>query len=118
MNEYVRRQYLKEEDFLEEYLGTVDAVLPQLPHAWQPNFQCDDRARFQRGRLRGTGQLASLPFDSAVLFYGRDGLSSIGLYLRSSERFVVARIHFGGGRTAVDVLADVPARPFKREPRR
>jgi len=60
MDEYVRRQYLREEGFLEEYLGTVDAVLPQLPCPWQPNFQCNDQARWQRDRLLATGQLESL----------------------------------------------------------
>jgi hypothetical protein len=46
-------------------------------------------------------------FDSAVLFHGREGLSSIRLYMRSSARFVVARIHWVDGKTRVEILADI-----------
>jgi len=53
-----------------------------------------------------TGQLAELTFDSAVLFHGREGLTSIRLYLRSSTRFLVARIHWVGAEARVEMLAD------------
>jgi hypothetical protein len=107
MDEHVHRQYLKEEEFLEAYYGTVDAVLPQLPHHWQPNYQCNDAVRDRRARPLAAGQLAELTFDSGVLFHNREGLSSIRLYLRSSARFLVARIHWVGAETRVEILADL-----------
>ena len=106
MDEHVHRMYLKEEEFLEVYYETVDAVLPRLGHDWRPNFQCNDHVRDRRARLLATGQLAELTFDSAVLFHGREGLTSIRLYLRSSARFLVARIHWVEGATRVEMLAD------------
>ena len=106
MDEHVHRMFLKEEDFLVEYYGTVDVMLPLIGHDWRPHFQCNDGVRNRRARLLATAQLAELTFDSAVLFHGRDGLSSIRLYLRSSTRFLVARIHWVGAETQVEVLAD------------
>ena len=106
MDEHVNRMCLKEEEFLEVYYETVDAVLPSLGHAWRPCFLCNDHVRDRRARLLAMGQLAELTFDSAVMFHGRDGLSSIRLYLRSSARFVVTRIHWAAGETRVEMLAD------------
>jgi hypothetical protein len=112
MDEHVHRQYLKEEEFLEVYYETVDVVRPLLGHEWRPNFQCDDQVRERRVRLLAAGQLAELTFDSAVLFHNRDGLSSIRLYLRSSARFLVARIHWVEGETRVEMLADPENAPW------
>src|SRR5687768_10995422 len=96
MDGWVKRMYLHEEDFLEEWYATVEAVLQHLPHAWQPNFQCDDRARAERDQLLARGQLATLTFDSAVIFYDKDVFSSIQLYLRSSARLVIVRVRWAG----------------------
>jgi hypothetical protein len=106
MEEYVHRQYLNEEDFLVEYFGTVDVVLPLIGHAWRPNYQCNDQVRDRRARLLATGQLAELTFDSAVIFHNGGSLTSIRLYLHSSTRFLVARIHWVAGETRVEILAD------------
>src|SRR5262245_53805314 len=65
MDEYVARMYLREEDFLEAFYGTVEALLPQLG-GWRPNYQCDDAARWCRDQLRREGKLDALTFDSAV----------------------------------------------------
>lgn len=119
MDEHVYRQYLKEEEFLETYYETVDAVLPLLGHEWRPNFQCNDQVRVRRARLLATGRLADLTFDSGVLFHGREGLSSIRLYLRSSARFLVARIHWVEAETRVEMLADIERGVrLARQPRR
>jgi hypothetical protein len=107
MDEHVHRQFLKEEEFLEVHYETVDAVLPWLGHDWRPNFQCNDQVRLPRARLLVAGQLAELTFDSAVLFHGREGLSSIRLYLRSSARFAVARIDWAGTETRVEIMVDL-----------
>jgi hypothetical protein len=114
MDEYVHRQFLKEEAFLEVHYETVDPVLPLLGHAWRPNFRCNDAVRDRRARLLAAGRLSELTFDSAVLFHGRNGLSSIRLYLRSSERFLVARITWVGAKTRVEILADCECRVAER----
>jgi hypothetical protein len=107
MDEHVHRQYLKEEEFLEMYYGLVDAVLPQIDEVWQPNYGCNDQARQHRDLLLATDRLAQLTFDSAVIFHGRQGLSSIRLYLRSSARLLIVRIKWVEGETRVEVLANL-----------
>src|SRR5262245_43586064 len=95
MDEYVAGMYLREEEFLEAFYGTVEALLPQFG-GWRPNFQCDDAARRRRDQLRREGKLDALTFDSAVIFHGRGEFSSIGLYLRSSAGLRVFRIRWEG----------------------
>ena len=104
-DEYVRRQYLREEDFLETHFGLADLVAPRL--GWQPKYQCNDISRRRRDFHLAKNRLTELTFDAAVLFHGREGLSSIRLYLRSSARFLVARISWVVAETVVEVLADV-----------
>src|SRR5476651_2513054 len=106
MDEYVHRQYLKEEDFLETHYETVDGLLPAIGHACKPNYQCNEQVRQRRSRLFATGQATDLMFDSAVLFHNRDGLSSIRIYLHSSETLLVVRIHWEEGETLVEIVAD------------
>ncbi len=84
MDEYVRRMYLKEEEFLEEYLGTVEAAVDLLHLDWQPNYSCNDYVRNDTARRLRAGTLDALTFEDAVIFYGRSGFSSIHVYLRSS----------------------------------
>jgi hypothetical protein len=79
-------------------------------HAWRPDFRCNDAVRDRRARLLAAGQLAELTFASAVLFHNGDGFSSIRLYLRSSARFLVARITWVGAETRVALPADCECR--------
>jgi hypothetical protein len=81
MDAHVPRQFLKEEELLETYYETIDEVLPWLGHDWRPNFKCSDQVRRHRARLLAAGRLAELTFERAVLFHGREGLSSIRLRL-------------------------------------
>jgi hypothetical protein len=75
-DEYVRLLYRKEEDFLEHFLGTVEALLPVLAaeHSadWRPSYACDDAERWARDCRLPAGQLDTLTFDKAVIFHGRD----------------------------------------------
>src|SRR5262249_33101908 len=102
------RMYLKEEEFLEEFLGTVEAALPFFPIEWRPNYSCNDDVRDDAARRRRAGTLHTLTFEDAVLFNDQNGLSSAGIYLRSSERYVVLKIRFGGGKVTVEKRGDTP----------
>src|SRR5262245_38613849 len=106
MDEHVHCQYLREEEFLEVHYETVDALLERLGPDWKPNYQCDDQVRAWRAQLLARSRLQNLAFDAGVVFHGRDGLSSIRVYLRSSSRFLVARIHWVGAEAQVEILAD------------
>jgi hypothetical protein len=83
MDEYVRRMYLKEEEFLEEYLGTVEAAVDLCV---------------------STGNRTT----PATSWH------EIRVYLRSSTRFTVIRIHFLGGRLAAEIDCDGPSPSLKR----
>jgi len=109
MDEYVRRMYLKEGEFLVEYLGTVEAAVDLLRLDWQPNYSCNDYTRNDVARRIRNGMVNKLTFQDAVIFHGRAGFSSIRVYLRSSTRFTVIRIHFVGGRLAAEFDCDGPS---------
>jgi hypothetical protein len=117
MDEYVNVQFLREEEFLEVHYETVDALLGVLGQDWKPNYQCNDEVRERRGVLRATGQLEELVFEAGVISHHKGMMSSIGIYLHSSTRFLVARVHWvertqrsrfcatTGGRRSDDGLA-------------
>ena len=108
MDEYVRRHYLKEEEFLEEHYETVDAILPALGGRWQPNYRCNDLARQRQDMLFASGKLTQLTFIDAAVFYNAAGMSSIRVNLCSSDGLIVARIHWANGEAIVELLADSP----------
>ena len=58
--------------------------------------------------------MEKLTFQDAVIFHGRAGFSSIRVYLRSSKRFTVIRIHFVGGRLAAEFDCDGPSPSLRR----
>src|SRR5262249_2880757 len=106
MDEYVRLQWNNEERFLEEHFETVDVLLAKIGDRWRPCYGCNDQVRLWREMMRARGRLNGLAFDSAGRCFAREGLSSIRIYLRSSERFFVARIHWPGAEAAVEILHD------------
>ena len=106
MDEYVRCQWNNEERFLEEHYETVDVLLAQIGDRWRPCYGCNDQVRLWREIMRARGRLNELVFDSGVMFFGLEGLSSIRIYLRSSARFFVARIHWPGAEAVVEILTD------------
>jgi hypothetical protein len=109
MDAYVTRLYRKEEQFLEDFYETVDALLPLLPGRRQPNFRCNDLERWRRQLQLRTGHLDALTFDEAVIFNDRrDQFSSLHLHLRSSSRLLVVRVQWVR-EMVVDVLLDQPS---------
>src|ERR1700736_2871733 len=95
---YVRLIWDKEEEVLDMYRGTVEAILPRLGVPWKPNYQCRDAIRQFHARMIARGRQAQLVFQDAVIFHDREcRFSSIWVYLRSSSRFVIVRIHLLNG---------------------
>src|SRR5262245_18683972 len=86
----VRQIYLREEDFLCDYLGTVEAVLPHLG-GWQPNYGCNDREREARRLALARGTQAELVLEEE----------------RSEQRELASPIHWNSVRAALR------ARPFR-----
>jgi hypothetical protein len=94
MDAYVTRLYRKEEEFLEDFYETVDALLPLLPGRWQPNFRCNDLECWKRQLQLRAGQLDALTFDEAVIFHDKGQFASLQLRLRSSARLLVVRVRW------------------------
>ena len=114
-SEWTRRIYRKEEEFLEDWYETVDAVLPLLRGDWRPNFQCDDRERERRRHALATGELKHLMFDGAAVFHAQSQLSSIQIELRSSTQLVFVRVWWANGEALADiVLGTAPGRCTRR----
>jgi hypothetical protein len=105
-DEHVHRQYLKEEEFLEDYWQAAETVIERLGLDWQPDFRCNDEVRQRQDMLLAKGKLVQLTFDSGVVFHGRHGFSSVRLYLRSSTRFLVVRIRWVTEGFEIEVLRD------------
>jgi hypothetical protein len=106
-SEWTQRIYRKEEEFLEEWYETVDAVLPLLGGEWRPNYVCNERERQRRQYALAAGQLEQLTFDGAAIFYAHGQLSSLQIELRSSRRVVFVRIWWEGGQVTVEKILDM-----------
>jgi hypothetical protein len=90
MDEYTRRVYSTEEDFLGHWFALADAIGEQV--GWRPNYHANDAARLERDRLLRVGQLGELTFDSAWISHGRGGFSSLQIRLQSSAVSVTVRV--------------------------
>jgi hypothetical protein len=105
-NEFVRCQYLQEEDFLADYLGLAEAVAQHLGGDWRPDFRCNGWTRESRARALAGGRLSELTFHFATIFHNAAGLSSYQVHLRSSSRTVVVRVAWWDGETRLEVILD------------
>src|SRR5262245_43958531 len=104
---WVQCMYLREEDFLCDYLGTVEAVLPQLG-GWQPNYSCNDRERERRRLAFAHGTQAELVFEEAVIVHDRNGFAALEIHLRSSDRLLIVQLRWDEGKTIVTTRLDCP----------
>jgi hypothetical protein len=103
--EYTAGIYLREEDFVEEWAGTVEAVLPHLG-GWRPNYNCNDQIREARRLALVKGEQTELVFDEAAISNGRQGLAAIDIHLRSSTRLLIVRLRWEEGLMIVETRLD------------
>lgn len=104
MDAYVRLMYLREEEFLETYWATAEAVIATTGIDWRPNYRCPQLDRWRRQRFGLTEQLT---FREAVIFHDRGGaFSSILLKLESSRRLLVLRVTWERGTMEVQTKID------------
>lgn len=108
--EYMWRNYLKEEEFLDEY-GDVAAVASELlGDDWVPNYDCTDRDRHNRDYFLSTGELIALDFESAAVFRDGEFFSSVQIVLRSSTRIANVRVSKKeNGELVAEKIIDRPA---------
>src|SRR5262245_7635457 len=88
--------YSRAEDFLCDYMGTVEAALPHLG-GWQPNYSCNDRVREARRFAIARGTQPELAFEHAVIGYAR-GESAMESWRTSPLNFGRQPGYCGWGR--------------------
>ena len=109
MDEYLARNYLKEEEFLDEYGEVASVAARTLNGEWQPDYQCDDAARKNRDYFKSTGELVQLAFRSAAVFHSANQFSSVQIVLESSSRVVNVRVKLTGDDLMAEKILDRPA---------
>jgi hypothetical protein len=91
--EYLHRNYLREEEFLDEFYESASAARSLLQGEWTPDPGCNDAVRKNRDYFFSSGELTQLVFDAAAVFHTANGrFSSVQISLRSAKRQVTVRV--------------------------
>lgn len=106
VTEHLRRHYLKEEEFLDEFGGVGAVAAKHLQGAWIPDDDCDDAVRKSRRYFLATGELAQLVFDSAAVYHNGGAFSSVQVALRSATRTVTVRVRRVGENLIAETIVD------------
>ena len=97
MNEFMKKYYLKEEEFLDEFSDVAIEAAKFLNNEWQPNYDCDDATRKSMEYIFSTDQLYSLTYDGAAVYHDQGRFSSVQIVLKSSTRLVTVRVKMQNG---------------------
>jgi hypothetical protein len=106
MAESVKRTYLEEKEFLEEFSDLAMVAAGAVDGEWQPNGQCNDATRKYLDHLRSTSELNRLVFNSAAVYGNPNGFSSLQVLLDSSKRVVSAHVKTVAGRLVAEKVLD------------
>jgi hypothetical protein len=86
MAEYMKRHYLKEEEFLDEFFNVASVASKLLNGAWEPNTHSNDSIRHSHKYFLSNGILHTLIFNSASVYHDENRFfSSVQLLLESSQ---------------------------------
>ena len=100
------RNYLREEEFLDEYGNWALAVASLVDGEWSPNYSCDDNTRQQRDYFVKTAQLASLQFNSAAVLRDLEGKTFAQVVLESSFRVLTVKVGGVGVAVHAEIILD------------
>src|SRR3569623_737746 len=100
------RNYLKEEEFLDEFYIWAAVALQVLDGRWRPNYSCDDNARKQRDYFLKSGELLALAFMSAAVIGDAKSGVHAQILLESSERVVNVKVEERDGKPFAQILID------------
>ena len=106
MREFLKRQYTKDEEFLDEFQMVAYEAAQLMGDDWHPAPSCDDSMRKQTKYFLSTGELGSLVFDSAAVYHDENGFSSAQIILKSSKRVVNVRVKQVDGKLVAQKLLD------------
>jgi len=106
MNEHFTRNYLREEEFLDEFYEMAGKAVRLLNGQWCPDEDCNDAVRKDRQYFLSANSLPNLVFDSASLHSDAHGLSLVKIILRSSRRLVVVAVKRVGKEFVAEKISD------------
>jgi hypothetical protein len=104
MEERLRKHYLKEEEFLDEFDSIASVAVKILEGEWQPNYAANDNTRKNQDNFK----MQCLVFDSASVYHDKNGFSSAQIILKSSHRRVNVRIRKINGELVGEKIFDKP----------
>ena len=106
MNEFMKKYYLKEEEFLDEFSDVAIEAAKVLNNEWEPDYNCDDDTRKNREYFSSTDQLYSLTYDGAAVYHDQGRFSSVQITLKSSTRIVTVRVKMENGNLIAEKIVD------------
>lgn len=106
MKESMKKYYLKEEEFLDEFAGVAEEAAKILNNEWKPNYYCNDGVRKNIEYFISTNQLSSLTYDGAAVYHEQGRFSSVQIVLKSSTRIVTVRVKMENGKLIAKKIVD------------
>jgi len=106
MSEFMKKYFLKEEEFLDEYSDIAIEAAKFLNDEWQPDYDCDDGTRKNRDYFSSTNQLYPLTYDGAAVYHDHGKFSSAQISLKSSKRVVTVRVKMEKEKLIAEKVVD------------
>lgn len=106
MNKFLKRYYLKEEEFLDEFYNVAGVAARLLDGEWSPKYDCNDAVRSNQEYFRETGYLNVLVFESAAVYHDSGGFHSVQIIFGSSTRVVNVAVTRAGDQLTAEKLVD------------
>jgi hypothetical protein len=102
----VRRFYIKEEEFVDEFYNWASAASVVLNEQWRPNGGCDDAQRKQQEYFMKSGEMSWLVFRSASIHDNPGEEVHAQIVLESSTRIVNVKVLRRDGKSVAEILFD------------
>ena len=100
------RNYLREEEFVDEFSSWSWAVSRAVGEAWKPNPGCNDAERKQHEYFKKSGEMTWLVFNSASVHNSPGEEMYAQVLLESSSRVVNVRVTTRAGEPFSEVVLD------------
>ena len=103
----MKRNYLKEEEFVDEFFNWSAAAADAVNHEWTPDASCNDDKRKNQDYFLKSGEMNQLVFRSAFTHDDNDNLSA-QILLESSKRIVNVKVRNEGNKMIAEIILDKP----------
>lgn len=100
------RNYLKEEEFVDEFYDWAAAAASAVNDQWRPNESCNDAARKRADYFMKSGEMTWLTFSSASIHRPPNGDTYAQIVLESSRRIVTVWVSSPNREPITKILVD------------